>query len=256
MTWLSTPTAISPFTSLSCFVAGCKYNLNHLTTGLESEEHKPADDALSRLQGINAPRCPTATPSVHPWPRIARQPQVTWLNNLGTCISPRATQNLDARDSSPGAKVPLLGTTGSDKRGTLACWAPVWKVPGSWGMRTAQRGLELMEPCAHSRRAAENKGSRAFSHPRPARVRWLCLVLTVWVRDAGGARGRWARVNRSPPAHSKRLPPIPHLVPQSSCYGIPGRLPWVTQLRKREHAWDDRSLRAAEPSPTGVGAEL
>lgn len=123
----------------------------------------------------------------------------------------------------------------------------------AWG----QLRLELVEPCAHSRWAAsEEQRHTCLPHPRPARVRWLCLVLTVWVRDAGGARGRWAMVNRSPPAHSKWLPPIPHLVSQSSCYGLPGRLLWVTQPRKREHAWDGRSLRAAEPRPTGVGAEL
>lgn len=190
------------------------------------------------MQGISAPRCPTATPSVHPRPRTAGQPQVTWLRSLRTCISPRATQNPDARDPSPGPKVPLVGTTGSNKRETLAYWAPSgrFQAPGicahsaAWG----QLRMERMEPCAHSGRAAsEEQRPTCLPHPRPARVRWLCLVLTVWVRDAGGARGRWAMVNRSPPAHSKWLPPIPHLVSQSSCYGLPGRLPWVTQPRKR-----------------------
>lgn len=99
----------------------------------------------------------------------------------------------------------------------------------AWG----QLRLELKEPCARSRRAAaaEEQRPTCLPHPRPARVRWLCLVLTVWVRDAGGARGRWAVVNRSPPAHSKWLPPIPPpgsgravaMGYQGGCHGLPNQ---------------------------------
>lgn len=190
------------------------------------------------MQGISAQRCPTATPSVHPRPRTAGQPQGTWLGSLGDLHLPTRDPEPGCTRSFPRGKSPAPGHNRVRQErdisvlgsGLLGSRLLGYAHRAAWG----QLRMELIEPCAHSGRAAsEEQRPTCLPHPRPARVRWLCLVLTVWVRDAGGARGRWAMVNRSPPAHSKWLPPIPHLVSQSSCYGLPGRLPWVTQPRKR-----------------------
>lgn len=65
--------------------------------------------------------------------------------------------------------------------------------------------------------------------PALARVREALFGPHCPVRDAGGARGRWAVVNRSPPAHSKWLPRptwfrrAVAMGYQGGCHGLPDR---------------------------------
>lgn len=150
-----------------------------------------------------------------------------------------------------------LSAPGPKERWMLATWGPVWEVPGSWGMHSTAWSQLSRWNRAHAlsgQQHLKNKGPRA-SPTRAIMCEEALFGPHCPVRDAGGARGRWAVVNRSPPAHSKWLAPAPP-GSQNCCYGLPGRLPWVTGPRKRERAWDGGSVRAAEPRPTGVGAEL
>lgn len=168
------------------------------------------------------------------------------------------------RSTCPYPSVPVLppGTSvraGSGERWMLAYWAPVWKIPGSWGYALSSVGvMEPMEPCARSRRAGGVWRTKAHVPPPPAPG--MCAEALFGprcpVRDAGGGCPRQVGRGKSLSTRPLQMAPPPRPVPQSSCYGLPGRLPWVTGPRKRERAWDGGSVRAAEPRPTGVGAEL
>lgn len=118
--------------------------------------------------------------------------------------------------------------------------------------------MEPKEPCARSRRAGGVWRTKAHVPPPPAPG--MCAEALFGprcpVRDAGGGCPRQVGRGKSLSTRPLQMAPPPHPVPQSSCYGLPGRLPWVTGPRKRERAWDGGSVRAAEPRPTGVGAEL
>lgn len=169
---------------------------------------------------------------------------------MGTCISPRVPHRLY-----PGPGSTQLFPSGNSsatghnqvrqERDISGLGSPVWKVPGSSGMNTAQRGsarLERMEPCARSRWAvSEEQRPTCLPHPRGAR----CAEALFGPYCPGAGCWRCPRqVGRgNSPAHSK-WPFPPHPVPQCSCYGLPGRLPWVTGPRKRERAWDGGSVRA------------
>lgn len=258
VTWLSTPSAISPFTALSCFVARCKYSLTHLTTGLKSGEHKRADDALSghRLQGINAPRCPTATPSVHPWPRTTGQPQGIWLRSLRTCNSPMRYPEPE--------RTPILPQGQKSRSGAQP--GPTWEerllgsgLEGSrlreymhsaaWGLLR----LELKEPWA----LLAGGVWRTKAHVPPPPTPGTCAVALFGPHCLGAGRWRCPRqVGRGKSLSTRPLQ-------MASSHPPPGsaeQLLWVTRAVAMGYPTEEvgacvgwQELAAAELRPMGWG---
>lgn len=217
--------------------------LNHLTAALGSGKHQRADDALGRARrvGTSCATLPDSDPIRPPVASHGRSSSSDLARQLGDLYLPtRLTHQPHPRPRStcPYPSGPVLppGTSvraGSGKRWMLAYWAPVWKIPGSWGTRSAAWGSWSRWSHVHAlggRAASEEQRPTCLPHPRPACVRRLCLVLAVRCGTlAVGARGRWAVVNRSPPAHSKWLPRPTRfrravaMGYQGGCHGLPDR---------------------------------
>lgn len=116
--------------------------------------------------------------------------------------------------------VRVLGSSLEDSRLLGGTRSAAW---GSWSRWSHVHALG-------GRAASEEQRPTCLPHPRPACVRRLCLVLAVRCGTlAVGARGRWAVVNRSPPAHSKWLPRPTRfrravaMGYQGGCHGLPDR---------------------------------
>lgn len=147
-----------------------------------------------------------APPVIPKWPGLA-----AWDLYVPTREHTGLIQNPAARAPSPVAQFchqAQLCAQGPEERWMLAYWAPVWEVPGSWGMHSTAWSQLSRWNRVHAlggQQRLKNKGPRAS----PTRAIMCAEALFgphCPVRDAGGARGRWAVVNRSPPAHSKWLP--------------------------------------------------
>lgn len=146
------------------------------------------------MQGISAQRCPTATPSVHPRPRTAGQPQGTWLGSLGDLHLPTRDPEPGCTRSFPRGKSPAPGHNRVRQErdisvlgsGLLGSRLLGYAHRAAWG----QLRMELIEPCAHSGRAAsEEQRPTCFPPPAPG----TCAVALFGPHCLGAGRWRCPR---------------------------------------------------------------
>lgn len=144
-------------------------------------------------------------------------------------------QDPAARAPSPVAQFchpAQLSAPGPEERWMLAYWAPVWEVPGSWGMHsTAWSQLSRwnrVHTCSRRAAASEEQRPTCLPHPRHHVCRGF-----VWSSLSSAGRWRCPRqVGRGKSLSTRplQMAPPPHPVRrtvamgyQGGCHGLPDR---------------------------------